>query len=560
MVNSLRAWSGLVLFVFVVGHFTNHALGIVSVEAMASGERWFIDPWRTTPGTAVFLSALVVHASIALRALWLRTGTKRPVWEWTQLVLGLLIPVLLASHVAGTRLVHEFSDFDRGYNAILTVYWRLAPDLGILQAVAVVVVWTHACIGLHTWLRLKPWYGRVRAAGFTVAVMLPTLALAGYVAGGMEVRELSMLQPWLTEQIRAAGLDRAEVGALVADTQFWTRTAVAAAVVGLVGGRLVWLRRHNATRRAKVLYAPGERTIAVNPGDTLLDAIRRAGIRHASVCGGRGRCSTCRVRIERGDDALPSPADQERKTLDRVRAPSGVRLACQIHPTADMAVAALVKTDAGPGEDDAKTSDDHGHEVDAAFLFVDLRGSTRLSEQRLPFDVVFILNRFFAELSLALEETGGHYAQFNGDGLMAIYGLDSPPDASARAALAGAQRMFERVETLNRRLSDELSEPLRIGIGIHAGEAIVGKMGPPQSPIVSALGDTVNVAARLESLTKEFGEPLVISAEVARRAGLDTTAHAHHTVAVKGRDGGMEVIALPSAQPSQTASDLSTAG
>ncbi|MBT7249083.1 MAG: adenylate/guanylate cyclase domain-containing protein, partial [Rhodospirillaceae bacterium] len=127
----------------------------------------------------------------------------------------------------------------------------------------------------------------------------------------------------------------------------------------------------------------------------------------------------------------------------------------------------------------------------------------------------FVLNQFFAELSRALEETNGHYAQFNGDGLMAIYGLSGDPGAGAKDALRGAQAMLRRIEGLNARLEGELSEGLRIGMGIHIGEAIVGSMGPPETPIVSALGDNVNIAARLESQTKEFGVPLVVSAAVA---------------------------------------------
>lgn len=85
---------------------------------------------------------------------------------------------------------------------------------------------------------------------------------------------------------------------------------------------------------------------------------------------------------------------------------------------------------------------------------------------------------------------------------------------------------------------------MRIGIGIHIGEAIVGSMGPPETPIVSALGDNVNIAARLESQTKEFGVPLVVSAAVAEFSGADLAPFARHTVAVKGRQQSIEVYAV----------------
>jgi len=544
MKNQLRAWSGLILLIFVIGHFSNHALGIISLEAMEAGTRWFVDPWRTGLGTIILLSAFTTHASFALMALWTRTGSRRPKWEWAQLFLGFLAPLLLAAHVAGTRGVVETSDFDRSYSVILAIYWHLAPDRGIIQSIAVMVVWVHGMIGLHTWLRLKPWYRHVRPYGAAFAVGLPILALAGYVSAGIQVAELAQTDIWLNEQLRNAGMHVPSVRDMAANGEMVVQWTVLILILVIAGGRIVWGRLGSRSRHVVALYAPGEQTLRLRPGDSLLDAIRNAGIRHASVCGGRGRCSTCRVRIDDGAESLPSPNTIERKTLIRIQAPERVRLACQLHPTSSLTVAALVRADAGPAASATPTADEQGHEVDAAFLFVDLRGSTRLSEDRLPFDVVFILNRFFAELSLALKETEGHYAQFNGDGLMAIYGLSSPPETSAKNALRGAKRMFERLDALNERLSGELSAPLQIGIGIHGGEAIVGKMGPPQSPIISALGDTVNVAARLESQTKELDGPLVISIEIAKRASLDVNAHRLETVAVKGRLEPMEVLVI----------------
>ena len=145
-----------------------------------------------------------------------------------------------------------------------------------------------------------------------------------------------------------------------------------------------------------------------------------------------------------------------------------------------------------------------GREQSVAAMFIDLRGSTGMGEQRLPYDVVFILNQFFSEMSIALEATDGHYAQFSGDGLMALYGLDADLRTGCKDAIRGAIEMAKRMNDLNSRLSGELAAPLRIGIGIHCGEAIVGTMGPPKSPNFSAIGDNINIAARLEAKTKDF--------------------------------------------------------
>ena len=131
-----------------------------------------------------------------------------------------------------------------------------------------------------------------------------------------------------------------------------------------------------------------------------------------------------------------------------------------------------------------------GREINVAILFTDFRDSTKLCEDRLPYDVVFILNQFFAELFDTLAETGGHYAQFNGDGLMVLDGLEGEFGDACSQAIEGATAMFQRLEILNLQLAQESKEPLRMGVGIHSGGAIVGSMGPPQTPIISAIGNS----------------------------------------------------------------------
>jgi adenylate cyclase len=177
-------------------------------------------------------------------------------------------------------------------------------------------------------------------------------------------------------------------------------------------------------------------------------------------------------------------------------------------------------------------------------MFLDLRDSTRLGEGRLPYDVVFIMNQFFAEMHAALSASGGYYAQFRGDGLLALYGLETPLPAACRAAIEGAAQMQTRIERLNRTLAADLEEPLRIGIGIHAGVAIVGIMGPPEAPIYSAIGDMVNTAARLEGMTKAYDCVLVVSAETLRQAGIEPGDAPLHQVRVRGKNERLAVHAV----------------
>lgn len=543
MRNKLRLYSGLILFFFVCGHFLNHILGLVSLEWMNAGRAWTITPWRTLPGTVLLTGAALVHAGAALWSLWMRRNLKLPVWELVQLVFGLMIPLFLAAHVAGTRGLSEISQFQGSYETVLSVLWLGSPVRGGLHALALIVVWGHSCVGLHFWLRLKPGYARLRHVAYGAALIIPSLALAGYVAAGVRVRDLAAQSGWGAGVAAKAGAEPWMPGFVYA-TEDKTQLTVVALVVVVLVARAVRRAIRARSRRPRLYYAPGARVIDLGQGATLLESIRAAGVDHASLCGGRGRCSTCRVRISKGAEQLTGPADAERRILSRISASPSVRLACQIRPTADLEVTALLPPDVSPADSYRQPSYRQGREMDVTYLFVDLRGSTKLGEDRLPFDVVFVLNQFFAELSAALEETNGHYAQFNGDGLLAIYGLDSGPEKGAVEALSGAQAMFRRIDELNQRLEGEVAGGLRIGIGIHKGEAIVGTMGPPKSPIVTALGDNVNIAARLEAQTKEFGVPLVVSADTAQAAGLDLSGLPRHAINVKGRDNQVAVYAI----------------
>jgi adenylate cyclase len=158
-----------------------------------------------------------------------------------------------------------------------------------------------------------------------------------------------------------------------------------------------------------------------------------------------------------------------------------------------------------------------------------------MAEHKLPYDVVFVLNRYFATVGTAITGAGGVTNQFTGDGVMALFGIDAGPAAGSRQALAAAQAMVEGMTRLNAELAGELKAPLRIGIGIHAGPGVVGWMGWGESFYLTAVGDTVHVAARLEQATKDFKAELVVSDAVTRLAGVDLTAFPAHQLSVHNR-------------------------
>jgi len=306
--------------------------------------------------------------------------------------------------------------------------------------------------------------------------------------------------------------------------------------------------QHLRRRQGVRVGYPGGREVLVPAGFTVLEASRYAGIPHASVCGGRGRCSTCRVRVMRGADHLPAATVDELRVLGRVGAPVHVRLACQVRPLRDLAVVPLVPAEAGPRDAVGVADHREGQELTIAVLFADLRGFTRLAERKLPYDVVFILNRYFEAVGGAITDAGGIVNQFTGDGVMALFGVDGGPEEGSRQAVRAAAAMIARVHELSRTLAEDLDTPLRLGIGIHTGPTVVGRMGYADTTYLTAVGDTVHVAARLEALTKDYACELVLSEEVATRAGVDVSDHGRHELTVRNREAPLAVFVVPNAQ------------
>jgi adenylate cyclase len=403
------------------------------------------------------------------------------------------------------------------------------------------VAWAHGCMGLYFWLRVTPTRRWTVPLLLIVAVVVPVCAVGGLIGMGHEVAVRAEDPGWL---LRAADpLLPPDAARAIS----WRDGAVLAYVIllacVLVGNRLrtVWHRCRRGTIR---LTYPSGRQVTVTRGMTVLDASRQAGIPHVSVCGGRGRCSTCRIRIGSGLGLVPKPSAAERRVLMRVGASPNVRLACQLQPSADLDVFPLLapaprSLHARPG-----SGQPSGREQEVAVLFADLRSYTRFAERRLPFDVVFVLNQYFAAMGQAVERSGGYLDKFIGDGVMALFGLDGQADAGCRQAMVAALTMGHAMDDLNRQLALTLREPLRIGVAIHVGPAIIGEMGYGRTHTLTAIGDTVNTASRFETLNKQYESQLIISDEVAARAGLDLGAVPRYQVEVVGRTTPVAIRAV----------------
>jgi adenylate cyclase len=542
-IRRTRLVTGLVLFSYLTTHLLNHALGLISLDAMEGGRVWFLALWRNPVATTTFYGSLLVHFGLALWAIYQRHHLRMPLWEALQLALGLCIPPLLAVHFVGTRLAHEWYGVEDSYAKIVLALWYSNPINGVRQALLIAIAWTHGCIGLYFWLRLRSWYPRFARLFFASALLIPVLALLGFAQAGRELEFLIARDPGWIEHVKrtthALGAGEGQDLVRVHDAiiiGFWTCLAL------VLVARMI--RQINDRRsRIRITYPDG-REVQVPRGFSVLEASRLTGIPHASVCGGRGRCSTCRIRISHGISPLPPPSASEQRVLQRVGAPPNVRLACQLRPTGNISVTPLLPASAQPRDGYAQPSYLAGQERIIAVLFADLRTFTGIAEQKLPYDLVFLLNSYFESVGDAIASAGGIIDKFIGDGVMALFGVDSGPEEGCRQALTAAKIMVANVNALSRTLAEELAEPLKIGIGIHCGPAIVGRMGYGSTVHLTAIGDTVNVASRLQDLTKEYSCQLIISEQVAEQAGLVVSAFPRHELTVRNRREALAIFVV----------------
>ena len=529
--RSLRLWTGSVLFAFATTHFINAGMGLFGVEAADAYRRVNGAIWSFPPVRLLFYGSLLLHFLIGIKNLALRRNWRMPRLEAVQITLGLLIPIWLADHLVATSGVKAAAGIQQTYQQMYQIMW---PDLARGQSLLLLMVWIHGCIGLAMVLRLKPWFGRWRDVLFGLACAVPLFALAGFLAGMREAKR-RFAGPTITEA-QVAAFNRLDF------YMEWLLGLAFGAALATIAIRFLMARFRS---RLTVRYADGP-TLKVAPGATLLEISRLAGIPHASVCGGRARCSTCRVRLLEGSALQPEPSIAEQRLLARIGAPESVRLACQLRPTEEICVQRLVNAGEATRRENLQQDPFRwGVERRVTVMFADIRGFTSIAEKSVAFDVVFILNRFLSEMSAAIEKAGGRIDKYLGDGLMALFGADGSEDGGSRAALDAVAGMGAALETLNREFEPLLKARLRIGIGLHTGPAILGRIGGGgKAAQLTALGDTVNIAARLEEMTKALAAVCVVSQATLEAAGHSGADMAQHEVTVRGRSEPLSVRAL----------------
>lgn len=328
LVRNLRLISGLVLMAFVISHLLNLSLGLHSLAAMGEWRPLLLDPWRNAVGGTALMAAALVHTVLGLVAIGSRRSLAMTRTDKVQMVLGVLTPPMLITHVVATHIAAEFGhDFQFVYGQMLAVYWSFAPRYAFQQLFVVLIVWVHGALGLYSWLVLKPVWRRIGGVVLPVLFLIPILALLGFAEGGREVLQRLESDPaW-----KALIIDHLRpIAAMVARTDA-AKNAVLAVYAGVVALTLllvlVRILRDRA-RPVQVGYDGGLVGLG-RRGLSVLEISQANDIAHAHVCSARGRCGTCRVLVSSGEASLTPLNDLEEATLARLHAEPGMRLACQ---------------------------------------------------------------------------------------------------------------------------------------------------------------------------------------------------------------------------------------
>ncbi|HUP07849.1 MAG TPA: 2Fe-2S iron-sulfur cluster-binding protein [Caldimonas sp.] len=479
--RDLRFGSGLVLFGYITVHLSCHALGLVSLDAAERALDATVRVWQSLPGTALLYGAAFVHIGLALLAVYERRTLRMPPLQALRIVLGLVMPIALIGHFIGTRYAFERYGIAAEYPRVVAAMWSdggRGISLGLLAP-----GWLHGCLGLRFALSTRRWWQRWRSVLFAVALLVPVFAALGFVTMARTV-----------ETARADGALRLERVPLaqvyeLGDVRDDALAAYVGVVVIVVLARLV-RRLDERRRRALVRIRYPGRTVDVPRGWTVLEASRSHGVPHLSACGGRARCSTCRVRILDGLLHCPPAAGDERRTLERIRAPQDVRLACQLRPTGDVAIEPVLAAERAGWLSMPQTLPRVvERDVTLLALEVGIVGDTG----PLPaHDAFYVLDRYRALIEGLVDATGGARIEAGSRRWMGVYGVRGAPREGAVRALAAAERLATDVEALDARLQRELGAHARCAIVVHAGPVVVGRIGGIESMRHAAVGHAVD--------------------------------------------------------------------
>ena len=507
--RDLRLASGLVLFAYVALHFVNHSLGLVSIAVAERGLAWTLALWHSVPGTVVLYGAVCIHLALAFDAIYSRRTLRMAPLDLLRIVLGLGIPTLLIGHAVGTRLAWEMYRQSPQYARVVWSLW--ATDGQGRQLALLAPGWLHGCLGIHLAFGQRPLYRRLHRVLFAAALLLPVLGGLGFLAMGKE----------LAADLANRGHLEAGVALPAAGNAFLQQVRddllgiYLLAIASVFAARAI---RAGVERRFRTLVSIEypQRTVRVPRGWTVLEASRSHHLAHVALCGGRARCSTCRVRVTGGEEHCPPPGPMEQATLARIDAGAGIRLACQLRPTGDIAVLPLLRPRHRASERPHPAT---AVEQEVVLVCVDWRNSEAIASTLLPHDAVFLSRLFGNAVTTAILEAGGIECDPCAGGTIAVFGIDLDLPRACRIALSGARRIESALSELSRHWEAEFGVMPDFAICVHAGSAALGEIGADGSRRLTAAGPAVDATRRLRAVAARKGTCILLSVDVLERAG-----------------------------------------
>ena len=507
--------SGLTLFTYIGAHLINHALGLVSLAAAEAGMSIAIEVWYSVPGTVLLYGAFIMHFMMALFSVYERRTFRLPPLELLRIVLGFTMPILLIGHAASTRLAYELFGLSSDYTRIVANLWVSGSQgwqLGLMAP-----GWLHGCLGLHFAFNRRGWYRQFRFVLFSAALLLPVLAALGFIAMGKEIAGNPETMAAAHAYLSADNAPQRLAIAQWKDNLLnWYYSIIGAAFIAREIRNLVERR----SKRLVSLSYPGK-TVRVPRGWSVLEASRSFHLPHAAMCGGRARCSTCRVRVTSGGGRCPAPANDERGTLERIGAPPGVRLACQLRPQGDISVVPLMRTARPVYRGNAPQ---RGRDSEIVVMFCDFRNRAELAHDHLPQDLLYVLALYIEGIGNAVRACGGALGTVGIDSICALFGHEADANP-AQGALRAAGAIEGVVADLNSRLGRQSDHKIKITVSIHTGHAAITEIGSSEPPTLMAMGEAVDVVNELRKAAAERGKAFAISQKVYAEAGLDPVHH-----------------------------------
>ena len=543
--RDLRLASGIVMLTYLAMHLSNHAIGLLSLRAAEYGLVVTAQFWSSREGTILLYSAFAIHFVLAFWAIYERRTFRLPPLELLRIGLGLWLPVLLMGHLAATRLEFELLGASPTYGRIVSELWASNSEwrqIGLLAP-----GWLHGCLGLNFVFRHRPWWRHLHLPLFAFALLLPVLSALGFITMGRDLDRLpAAAKAELYDPLGPEGIARQQTMQRWLDRLLWSYAALVVGTFAARGARIIVERR----RRGLIAISYPNRKIKVPRGWSVLEASRAFHIAHASSCGGRARCSTCRVRILRGAAFCPEPGPEERATLQRIMADPDVRLACQLRPTGDIAVSPLVLSERPVYRAQPPALES---EREVVLLFCDFTNSKVLARDHMAHDVLFAFKRYAESACRAIRSAGGTICYVEHESIFAIFGLSGDLARACRSALSATAEIEQSLRELNERLGQEWGCRAEIAISIHAGRVALSKIGQSAELIIAA-GDAVEVAAEIRRTANASGKFYAVSGTVFTAAKVDPPAHRITKVAAGPEHVDIPVYYMDGVQlPSQDA-------